>query len=79
MKPPFSLIPTRGSSDTRKCVNALHQGVEADQVIGLAYVVMYQHRNYETHLCGEAARSPTFTLGAVRMLGRKLERRIEGK
>lgn len=46
---------------------------------GLAYVVIYRRRRYDTHLCGEADRSPTFTRGAVSVLGDKLMRRIHGE
>lgn len=78
MKPSFSLIPTRGSSDTALCVEALARGVKDRKVIGLAYVVFYGHREYEVHVCGEAERSPTFARGAVGALDDKLSRRIHG-
>lgn len=78
MKPPFSLIPTTGSADTARCVEALARGVRDRKVIGLAYVVLYERREYEAHVCGEAARSPTFTRGAVGALDDKLSRLISG-
>lgn len=78
MKPPFSLVPSEGSLDTAKCVAALAEGVKSKTVIGLGYVVIYAHRNYEVHLCGEAARSPTFTRGAVHVLDDRLRDLIHG-
>lgn len=79
MRPPFTLVRTRDVSDTAKCVEALARGIKDKSVIGLAYVVIYAQRNYEAHVCGEAARSPTFTDGAVGALRRKLARLIEGR
>lgn len=78
MKRAFRLVQTRDVSDTAKCVEALQRGVQDKSVIGLAYVVLYAQRNYEAHVCGEAARSPTFTDGAVGALKRKLARLIDG-
>lgn len=78
MKAPFRLVQTRDVSDTAKCVAALAAGVKDKSVIGLAYVVIYEQRNYELHICGEAARSPTFTDGTVQALSRKLGRLIDG-
>ena len=78
MRRPFTLIPSQGSADTLKCVEALADGVRAKRVIGLAYVVIYAQRQYEVHLCGEADRSPTFTRGAVGVLEDKLRQRIHG-
>jgi hypothetical protein len=79
VRPPFVLVPTREVSDTAKCVEALAAGIRDKSVIGLAYVVIYRERNYEAHICGEAARSPTFTGGAVGALQRKLGRLIDGE
>jgi hypothetical protein len=78
MKRPFTLVPTRDSTDTLKCVEALAEGTRARKVIGLAYVVIYAQRQYEVHLCGEADRSPTFARGAVAVLDDKLRQRIHG-
>lgn len=79
MKRAFTLIPSRGSSDTAKCVEALAKGVRDQRVIGLAYVVFYERKEYEVHVCGEAERSPTFARGAVGALDDKLSRRIHGE
>jgi hypothetical protein len=78
VRPAFRLVQTRDVSDTARCVEALQRGIDDKTVIGLAYVVLYSHRNYEAHVCGEAARSPTFTDGAVGALRRKLAKLIEG-
>jgi hypothetical protein len=78
VKRPFTLIPTTGSEDTERCVEALQHGVKAKKLIGLAYVAIYSQRNYEVHLCGEADRSPTFCRGAVSVLDDKLRERIHG-
>jgi hypothetical protein len=79
MKKPFTLVPTTGASDTAKCVEALAAGVREKKLLGLAYVVFYDDRGYETHLCGEAARSPTFTRGAVGALYDKVCDRQHGR
>lgn len=79
MRPPFVLVQTRDVSDTAKCVEALSAGIKDKSVIGLAYVVIYRERNYEAHVCGEAARSPTFTDGALGALHRKLGRLIDNR
>jgi len=79
MKLPFTLVQSKGSSDTAKCVAELHAGVRAKRVIGLAYAVIYAERNYEVHVCGEAARSPTFARGCVATLNDELGARIRGE
>lgn len=78
MKRPFRLVPSRGSRDTKKCIRILHEGAESDHVIGVAYAVFYNQRDYEVHVCGEAHRSPTFARGAVQVLDDKLGRLIHG-
>ena len=77
MKIPFTVIPAVGSEDTARCIDELHR--HRRRIIGLAYVVLYTGRNYETHLCGEAERSPTFARGAVQVLDDKLSDRIHGR
>jgi hypothetical protein len=78
MKPPFRLVHTEGSSDTSACVRQLQAGVSDKSLIGLAFVAIYAGRNFEVHLCGEAARSPAFTAGPVLVLQRKLVDRMMG-
>lgn len=78
MKRPFTLIPSTGSGDTLKCLEALTEGVKSKKLIGLAYVAIFAQRHYEVHRCGEAERSPTFTRGAVGVLEDKLRARIHG-
>lgn len=78
MKRPFTLIPSSGSTDTARCVEALAEGVRSGRLIGLAYVAFYSQRDYEPHICGEADRSPTFARGAVGALDDKLSRKIHG-
>lgn len=79
MKRPFTLVRSLDVSDTAKCVEALSEGVKDKSVIGLAFVAIYAQRNYEVHVCGEAARSPTFTRGAVGALEDKLARLVAGQ
>lgn len=79
MRRPFTLIPSTGSSDTARCVRELCAAVQDQRLIGLAYVALYQQRNYEVHLCGEAGRSPTFTRGAVGALMDKISRLQHGE
>lgn len=78
MKRPFTLVPSRGSADTARCVKQLQEGVQEKKLLGLAYVAIYVGRNYEVHSCGEADRSPTFAAGAVGILRRHLEDKIMG-
>lgn len=78
MKRAFTLVHSKGSSDTARCVAELQDAVGERRLLGLAYVAIYTGRNYEVHTCGEADRSPTFAAGAVGILRRHLEDKILG-
>lgn len=78
MRRAFTLVQSRGSNDTARCVAELQEGVESKRLLGIAYVAIYAGRNYEVHACGEAERSPTFTAGAVGILRRHLEDKVMG-
>lgn len=56
------------SHDTIDVLTELLQEARKGNVIGVALVAMYRQRRYEFALTGEAARSPTFTLGTVTKL-----------
>jgi hypothetical protein len=67
-KRPFSLIPAHISHDTVGALKELLEGAQEGEVIGLAYAVIYRHRNFAVSACGEAFRSPVFTVGCVQHL-----------
>jgi hypothetical protein len=79
VRTPFKLIQSCGSTDTERCTAELHAGAKSKKLLGLAYIAIYSQRQYEVHLCGEADRSPTFTLGCVQMLDQQLRERIQGQ
>lgn len=68
MKPPFRLVGEMISHDTVEVLSELLQQAKAGDVIGVALVALQRKRQYEFALTGEAARSPTFTLGTVAKL-----------
>lgn len=72
MKKPFTLLNHVASDDTRECVRAVMRAVNAGECIGVAMAVMYRSRGYDLMVCGEAARSRTFTRGMVEDLSDKL-------
>jgi hypothetical protein len=78
MKHPFTLVPSKGSTDTARCVAELLADVAEKRLLGIAYVAIYAGRVYEVHSCGEASRSPTFTAGAVGILKRQIEDKVLG-
>jgi hypothetical protein len=78
VKHPFTLVPSKGSTDTKRCVAELDADAKEKRLIGLAYVALYSGRVYEVHSCGEASRSPTFAAGAVGILKRQLEDKVLG-
>lgn len=77
MKSPFTLAPDSISHDTRACLAQLHE--QADDVIGIAYAVMYKGRNYIVNTAGEMHRNPTFARGAVAALDDELRRMVWGE
>jgi hypothetical protein len=65
---PFTLVNSVTSSDTVACLRALLSEAERGEIVGVAYCAMFRRREYSVHICGEAARSPTFTRGMVAAL-----------
>lgn len=68
MKKPFRLVGQMVSHDTVEVLSDLIRAAKKGEIIGLAIVAIHRQRVYEFALTGEAARSPTFTLGAVAKL-----------
>jgi hypothetical protein len=68
MKPPFRLVGQMVSTDTVEVLTDLLTRAQSGEVLGLAVVAMQKRRTYEFALTGEAARSPTFTLGTIAKL-----------
>lgn len=78
MKQPFRLYTMkRVSHDTVRCLRHLLKQAEAGDVIGVAVAAMHkEQRHYTVHLCGEAHRNPTFSIGMARMLTRHAEDQV---
>lgn len=72
---PFALATLQLSVDTIAAFEQLRDEAAAGEIIGAAYAVMFKRRKYSVGVTGECARSPTFTLGMVRVLEDKLIRR----
>lgn len=68
MRPPFRLVGEMVSHDTVEVLTDLLHRAHKGELIGLAAVAVYKRRTYELAITGEAARSPTFALGAVTKL-----------
>lgn len=68
MKPPFRLVGEMVSHDTVEVLTELLDEAKSGNIIGVALVAMHRQRRFEFALTGEAARSPTFTLGTVTKL-----------
>lgn len=77
MKPPFTLVSDTISHDTKACLTQLND--QSEEVIGLAYVVMYKGRNFIVNTAGELHRNPTFARGAVAALDDELRRMVWGE
>lgn len=65
MRPPFRLVSGIVSTDTVDVLQELLVRAKEGEILGLAIVAMRKSRQYEFNLTGEAARSATFTLGAL--------------
>jgi hypothetical protein len=68
MKPPFRIAVEYPSEDTVQALGELLALATNGDLIGIAFVAMYKRRRIQTGTTGEAARSPVFTVGAVRVL-----------
>lgn len=77
MKAPFTLVPDTISHDTKVCLEQLND--QADEVIGIAYAVMFKGRNFIVNTAGEMHRNPTFARGAVAALDDELRRMVWGE
>ena len=66
MRPAFKLVqPRHSSDDTVDCLKAMLKDAEAGEMLGVVASGMYKNRSYEFFACGEARRSPTFTIGVL--------------
>ena len=65
MKPAFQLSHKQISTDTVNALTQLLEEARAGDLIGVALVAMYKHREFTTATAGEAHRSPTFARGMV--------------
>lgn len=79
MKPPFRLVGEMVSHDTVEVLTELLNEAKAGVLIGVALVAMHKQRQFEFALTGEAARSPTFTLGTVTKLQFDIAQRVNEK
>ncbi len=61
----YTLVPNRLSSDTVEALEMLLRRAKSGKLQGIAYVVMYQGREYTAGVAGECRRNPTFTRGMV--------------
>ncbi len=79
MSPPFRLVPDNISSDTVHALEELLADARAGQLIGIAFIGWYRHRQFITNTAGEARRDPSRTLGMVGALSHQLgERLVKG-
>ncbi|MGN2393288.1 hypothetical protein, partial [Pelomicrobium sp. G1] len=68
VRPLLQVIGEPVSRDTVALLEELLDSARKGSLTGLALVAMHKHRCYEFAITGEAARSPTFALGAVTKL-----------
>lgn len=68
MNEPFQLVRNGFSEDTVKTLEHLLAEAKKGNMIGMAFVAMYQRREYTAHAAGEARRNPTFTRGMLASL-----------
>lgn len=62
---PYRLIEAPISKDTVQACRELLDAAEDGHVIGLAVVVLLRKRQFLVDCCGEAARDPVLTRGAL--------------
>lgn len=72
MKKPFTFIGQQASTDTIEVLKEALQCAEDGECLGAALILIRKQRNYSVAFTGEAARSPTFTLGTVAVLQQTL-------
>lgn len=77
-KPRFKLVHFPGSPDTVQALRARLAEAEARELIGIAYVAMYSHREYAIGIEGETRKSPTLTRGMLHVLDDELAKLIRG-
>lgn len=76
MRPPFRLVESTVSTDTVEVLRELLTRARRGEILGVVVVSVERSRQYEFALTGEAARSPTFSLGAVTRLQFDIAKRI---
>ena len=74
---PFTLVKLPPSDDTRKVLEQMVLEADRGELIGIAYVAMYQGRDYYVGYTGECARNPTWTRGMIGDLWDALRARPE--
>ena len=68
----YKLIEDHISQDTVEAFDQIANAARAGDVIGGGFVLLLKRRRYLVNLCGEAARDPTFTRGALLSLDDQL-------
>lgn len=71
------LVPRAGCFDTAELLGDLGYELGKGELLGIAVVAFYKQRRYSIAITDEAARSPTFTLGALMMLQADIAKKIE--
>ena len=66
------------SRDTIERLEQLLEEAKSGKLQGMAFVAIYEHRNFKVKVCGEADRSPVFARGALASLDDELADRIRG-
>ena len=76
------LVPCERSIDTIRTLGGLLLDAEGrpgePKLIGIAYVAMYEGREYIVDIAGETKRSPTFTRGMLLLLDDELASIVRG-
>jgi hypothetical protein len=68
----YHLVANRLSVDTVEALQVLLARAKSGRVQGIAYVVMYQGREYTAGAAGECRKNPTFTRGMLSYLDEEL-------
>jgi hypothetical protein len=76
MNEPFKLVTQTISHDSIEALQTLLKQAETGNLIGVAFVAMYNQGGYLVDAAGEAYRSPTFTRGMVKALDDKMKTRV---
>lgn len=76
MRAPFTLAPDDISHDTKECLRQLSEQADTEEIIGVAYAVMYKGRKFIVNTAGEMHRNPAFARGIVAILDDELSQMI---